>query len=59
MRNGFDGSPGENILLHVDAAAIRKAETHIESCEHCEPLAAISHRGRRFAAVFDRRTSIF
>jgi len=38
-RDYFDPSPEETVIVLVDAATVRKAETIIERCEHCDPNA--------------------
>ena len=38
-RDFFDPSPDETVIVLVDAATVRKAETFIERCEHFEPFA--------------------
>jgi len=35
-RDFFDQSPEEQVVVLVDAATVRKAESFIELCEHCD-----------------------
>ena len=35
LRDFFDPTPEEQVVVLVDTAALRKAEGLIESCEHC------------------------
>ena len=37
MRDFFDPTPEEQIIVLIDTAILRKAERLIESCEHCSP----------------------
>jgi hypothetical protein len=37
IRDFFDPTPEEQIVILVDASTLRKAEKLIESCEHCNP----------------------
>jgi hypothetical protein len=35
MRDFFDLTPEQQVIVLIDAATLRKAEQVIESCEHC------------------------
>ena len=51
MRDLFDPSPEEQIVVLVERSMIRKAERLIESCERCNPEAEIP-----FDWILDRIT---
>ena len=51
MRDIFDPSPEEQIIVLVERSTIRKAERLIEGCEHCNPEAEIP-----FDWILDRIT---
>jgi len=40
MRDFFDPTPEQQIVVLIDAATVRKAERLIESCEACNPEGA-------------------
>jgi hypothetical protein len=50
-RDFFDPTPEEQNVVLVDATTLRQAEKLIESCEHCNPEAAIP-----FDNILDRVT---
>jgi hypothetical protein len=51
-RDFFDPTPEQEIVVLIDAAALRKAERLIESCEHCNEEGAEIP----FANIVDRIT---
>ena len=50
-RDFFDPLPEEQVVILIDAATVRKAESLIESCEVCNPDAEIP-----FDWILDRLT---